>query len=289
MTVLLINKKSSAVINSFGAELKSYQTDLETELMWEGNPKIWGKTSPVLFPAIGSVMNNKTKINGTEYEMKKHGFARDMDFEFIEADSSKTKAVFVLKSTDETKANYPFDFEFRITYILNRDSLDIKYMVKNNSESNMPFCIGGHPAFAVANLNDYRLEFSEKETADTPVMDLHTRLFQNGNRIHRLKEQSTFRLNYHMFNNDVVYFDKIKSKAVSMLNSDNRGVKVEYRGFNSLGLWTPAGMKAGFLCIEPWCGCDDYDDDDGIFEHKKDIQILKCGETSIYSINISEI
>lgn len=48
--------------------------------MWCGDPAFWGKTSPVLFPAIGNVKNNKTIIDGKEISLTKHGFARDNTF-----------------------------------------------------------------------------------------------------------------------------------------------------------------------------------------------------------------
>ena len=59
MTTELKTGRSTAVIASEGAELKSLVID-GREIMWCGDPAYWGKTSPVLFPAIGNVRNNKT-------------------------------------------------------------------------------------------------------------------------------------------------------------------------------------------------------------------------------------
>ena len=77
-TISCLNSK--AVINSKGAELKSLILNGK-ELMWAGNPVFWGKTSPVLFPAVGGLKGGKTIIDGIEYHMTKHGFARDFEFE----------------------------------------------------------------------------------------------------------------------------------------------------------------------------------------------------------------
>ena len=65
-------KSNSAVITTKGAELKSLVLG-GRELMWEGNPAFWGKTSPVLFPAVGGLKNGRTVIDGIEYQMKMYG------------------------------------------------------------------------------------------------------------------------------------------------------------------------------------------------------------------------
>lgn len=79
MTTELTTKNAKAVIASEGAELKSLVIG-GREIMWCGDPAFWGKTSPVLFPAIGNVKNNKTIIDGKEISLTKHGFARDNTF-----------------------------------------------------------------------------------------------------------------------------------------------------------------------------------------------------------------
>ncbi|EKC55852.1 Galactose mutarotase, partial [human gut metagenome] len=53
MTTELTTKNAKAVIASKGAELKSLVIG-GREIMWCGDPAFWGKTSPVLFPAIGN-------------------------------------------------------------------------------------------------------------------------------------------------------------------------------------------------------------------------------------------
>lgn len=53
-----------------GAELVSLKKD-GTEFVWERDPKFWGKSSPVLFPFVGSIKDGKYKYNGKEYSMEK--------------------------------------------------------------------------------------------------------------------------------------------------------------------------------------------------------------------------
>ena len=64
-----------------GAELVSVKFN-GIEKMHDGE-SFWNRHSPVLFPIVGKLKNGKTIINGKEYEMGQHGFARDMEFEPI--------------------------------------------------------------------------------------------------------------------------------------------------------------------------------------------------------------
>lgn len=288
---------SRAVINSKGAELKSLTLG-GRELMWEGNPVFWGKTSPVLFPSVGGLKGEKTIIDGIEYHMTKHGFARDNEFELAyegdyESDRKKSIVCFSFHETAETLKMFPFKFTFSMQYQLTENKLEIIYEVVNNTFVPMPFCIGAHPAFACPGegkrFEDYRLVFQEKETVCSPVLDVKTRLFKESGAVWRLKNSNELKLSYSLFDNDVLYFRGIASKSVSLLDNENKGIKLSWDGFSSLGVWTPAGMKAGFVCIEPWCGCDDYENCSGDFRDKPEIQTCLPGASRYYVLTIETV
>ena len=275
--------KVKAVIDTKGAELKSLVID-GREIMWCSDPAFWGKSSPVLFPAIGNVRQNETEIYGKKIKLAKHGFARDYEYDISRCDDCS--AVFT-KSFKAEETGFPFDCSLSLTYSISGDSLVIDYEVTNDSDKDMPFCIGAHPAIACDNLDNCTIAFSEKETASTPVMNLDNRMFESGNRIERLVASDTLSLNYDMFDNDVVYFDDIKSDSVILKEGEKTLARIGWKGFTSLGLWTPAGKRAGFICIEPWCGSDDYDNDNGVFADKKGIQSAQSGKPQKYSMTIS--
>ena len=69
----------------------------------------------------------------------------------------------MLKSNKNTLTRYPFEFELYTTYRLDENKLTTIYKVINTGKSNMPFCIGGHPAFKIdyesLKNGDYYLEF----------------------------------------------------------------------------------------------------------------------------------
>ncbi len=285
-------KNNSAVINTKGAELKSLILG-GRELMWEGNPAFWGKTSPVLFPAVGGLKNGKAMIDGIEYRMTKHGFARDYEFECTEESQEAGIVAFSFHDNAETLKMFPFSFNFTMRYRLTENNLEILYEVTNKSSVPMPYCIGAHPAFACPaegkEFSDYRLVFQEKETVCSPVLDCKTRLFKENSAVWRLKNSNEYPLSYPIFDNDCLYFRNISSKSVSLLSDENKGVKISWDGFLSLGVWTPAGLNAPFVCLEPWCGCDDYENCSGDFRDKPEIQTCLPGATKYYVINIEAV
>lgn len=287
MRINLTNESVSAVIDTKGAELKSCRVG-ERELMWSGDEKYWGKNSPFLFPMIGNLRGGKTLIDGREYAIPKHGFARDNEFSAVK--KSETEAVFLFDSNEETKSCFPFDFTVSLTYRLLSDGTEIRYRVMNRSEREMPYCIGAHPAFAVEGAFDgCRLEFPQNETVKSPVMNLDTRMWEDHRRVTRLENERIFPLSFPLFDHDCVYFDTIRSKSCSLLFCSGRGVSVSWDGFETLGVWTPDHKNAPFLCLEPWCGCDDYDTDRGIFAEKRGIQTADPGETKEYRLSIKAI
>ena len=113
MRYILENDTLRVEIESFGAEIKSVKRKADgREYMWCGDPRYWGRTSPVLFPFVGAPKNKEYRYEGRTYPMGQHGFARDMEFT-LEAQEEKS-IWFVLSSTEETYVKYPFGFRLHI-------------------------------------------------------------------------------------------------------------------------------------------------------------------------------
>lgn len=285
MDIQLKNDNCTARIISKGAELKSLSVN-RRELMWRADPAFWGKTSPLLFPMIGTLRGGKTIIGGKEYKITKHGFARDLE---LSAESvSGTSVTFALEQNDYTLEMFPFDFKFTVTYTLKSDGITVTYRVKNNSEELMPFCIGAHPAFECdGEFTDYRLEFAKPETAAVPNYNLETGMHEENNRRPLLNNENVLPLKHELFYEDVCYFDKVISRSVMLLDKENKGVRVDYPDFTSLGVWQ--AKDAPFLCIEPWCGSADFDDATGVFSEKRGAVTLNAGEERAFTYSITAI
>ncbi|OJG81845.1 hypothetical protein RV14_GL002388 [Enterococcus ratti] len=85
MTVIIQNDQLIAEIAEHGAELISLKSkETAFEYIWQADPTYWGRHAPVLFPFVGRLKNDQYTYQGKTYDMRQHGFARDMDFEVIE-------------------------------------------------------------------------------------------------------------------------------------------------------------------------------------------------------------
>jgi galactose mutarotase-like enzyme len=143
----------------------------------------------------------------------------------------------------------------------------------------MPFSIGAHPAFAIANdFENYELQFEKSE--NLVVSKLENDLISNTTYTLPL-ENNSMPLTYSLFENDALIFKTIKSKSVTIAENKIPFLKVQYNDFPSLGIWTKS--QAPFICIEPWLGYADTIENNGNLEQKEGIQIL--GVNQIFETN----
>ena len=95
--ITIENDQIVARINPVGAELNSLVSKKSgLEYMWNGDPAVWGKYSPVLFPIVGTLKENRYLHDGRSYSLGRHGFAREKTFA-IESGNQKS-AGFLLSS-----------------------------------------------------------------------------------------------------------------------------------------------------------------------------------------------
>ena len=132
-------------ISLHGAELTSIRDSFGREFLWQADPAFWKRHSPVLFPIVGSLWDKHFRVNGREYEMGQHGFARDMDFRLVS--EREDEMWFELKSSPETLAKYPYKFTLRIGYRLEANKIHVMWEVSGDDSQTMRFQIGAHPAF----------------------------------------------------------------------------------------------------------------------------------------------
>jgi len=272
MNIVLQNKELTATINTKGAELISLKKTTR-EYIWEGNPKFWDKHSPILFPIVGTLKNGQYNYANKYYELSRHGFARDNDFHINE--TAQNKVEFSFSSSEETVKQYPFDFELKIIYLLEEDNLTIHYEVTNNGASDMPFSIGGHPAFALAgNFENYSLFFENDVSLIS--YSLENNLLSDHTTVLKLSD-GKLPLNYSLFENDALIIKKLESKKIQILESDKPLLEVLLHDFPNLGIWTK--NNAPFICLEPWFGYSDTLQSNGNLLEKEGIIILSPGKT----------
>lgn len=269
-----------------GGELISFKLDGEERIHQGENCKdengrvYWKRHSPILFPIVGKLKMNRTIIGGRVYEMYQHGFARDMDFEPItKLDNFHS---YVLKSNKNTNSKYPYDFELYTTYRLDENKLTTIYRVINTSPVNMPFGIGGHPAFKIdldeLQKGNYYLEFEENEDK-IHFLYLVDGLIGIDYAKNIIKDKKIIELDSKTFNNDAIIMKGLTSHKISLKNksSGKTLLTMDFTDFPYLALWSKP--NAPFLCIEPWYSTADNVKSTGVFIQKQDIILLKPKET----------
>lgn len=264
MRYVLENDTLRVEIDSFGAELKSVKNKATNqEYMWQGDPKYWGRTSPVLFPFVGRLKNDSFLHGGKTYEMKQHGFARDMEHQLL----SKTDDTiwFKLVTSNETLERFPFSFVLNIGYELKGNELKVLWEVSNNSvDKHMHFGIGAHPAFNCPIHGEdskagYKLYFAGVDKIHHHGNDLATGLSLDEDLVLPL-ENHRATITPEFFDRSTYIVEGRQTNEVGLEDPEgNRIVSVLF-DMPLFALWSPEGKNAPFLCIEPWCGrCDSVD------------------------------
>lgn len=271
-------------VNVKGAEvvhLSSQKTG--NEYMWSGDDKYWNRVSPVLFPFVGKLQGQRYQYEGRWYEnIPQHAFARDREFQVLE--QTQEEIWFELRSDEETKELYPFDFSFHIGYRLEERRLHVMWEVRNCDTKRMYFSIGAHPGFLCpqpgtrdVDWKGYSLDLGlAQETiqsgilTDQGVLSGRTKeiTLQNGRLL--LTEQ--------LFDEDALILDASEIRHVAIKNpGGGTYLNVEFDA-PLLGIWSPPGKKAAFVCIEPWYGRCDREGFDGTLQEREYGNVLGCGE-----------
>ncbi|MBR5268786.1 MAG: aldose 1-epimerase family protein, partial [Lachnospiraceae bacterium] len=95
-------KKGSVkgIVETRGGELVSFKNKEGKEYIWSGDPAYWTGRNPNLFPVVGNLKEGKVEINGKQYEMGRHGFARTSEFTVLE--QGEDYVIFELCESEET-------------------------------------------------------------------------------------------------------------------------------------------------------------------------------------------
>ena len=274
---ILENERLCVRVSDHGAELCSiYDKKEEREVIWTADPAYWNRHAPVLFPFVGKVNGGFYTYRGQKYPMGQHGFARDR--EFLCAKTGKDMAIHRLISDEESRKVYPFDFELEIVHKLKGTCVTVEWRVKNTGEGRMYFSIGGHPGFCVDRLIGARLVFEGQESLTRIAIDPAT-AGADADHPEILKlEEGRYQVGEHTFDRDALIFDGGQVKQVSLENPDGRRiVTMRCPDARSVGIWSPSGMQAPFICLEPWIGRCDNSGFSGELKDKFDIQVLEEG------------
>ena len=287
--VTLVNDIIAVSVKEHGAELCSIRKG-EVEYLWQADPAFWARHSPVLFPIVGAVWEGKYRVDGKEYPMGQHGFARDMDFTLV--NQTETEVRFRLESSEETLAKYPWPFVLEIAYRVHENKVDVIWEVTNPGEADMPFQIGAHPAFYYP---DYDKEtkdrgfFSFDRTEGIEYILISEKgCAETGVKYPMELKDGKLPLDTSSFDRDAFIIEDSQVKKVTLHRQD--GTPWLSMSFDAplVGLWSPPGKNAPFICIEPWYGRCDRAHFQGEYKDKDWVNTLAPGEkfSSVYTIEV---
>ena len=243
-----------------GAELRGWSV-AGVPLIWTPDLDMWTDTAPLLFPIVGWTRGGCVRVDGQTYPLGLHGFARTSSFD--RAGGGPDHASLILRSSAETRALYPFDFELEVTYRLSASTLFIDLAVRNVGRGPMPFACGLHPGFrwpfAGGTFEDYAVTFAEVEEPLVPVIGPGG-LFTSVRRPVALQGRR-LPLSAELFSREALCFLHARSRSLRFSHRDGAGISLALEGFPHLALWSrPPGR---FLSIEAWTGYGDVEDRDG--------------------------
>ena len=246
-------------IESLGAEMKSLKNNKTgQEYLWCADPKYWGRTSPVLFPLVGKYKDNKTFYHGQEITSGQHGFARDSEFEL----TSQTEDTiwFTLKDSEQTYAKYPFHFVLHVGYQILENTVKVMWKVENPDENPLYFSIGAHPAFncplkAGEKQSDYSLGFDTAAPLVSQTVGSDGFIAEETIMVH--PKDGKLAITKNLFDFDTLIFAEHQTHRVSLLTPDGKEYVAVSFTAPLVGIWSPVGKDAPFICIEPWYGRSD--------------------------------
>lgn len=192
---------------------------------------------PILFPICGNLPDNTYTVNGKQYTLKQHGFARDLPWEVTnQVTQDKDSLTITLSSNEQTRTVYPFDFKLAFTYQIEGNTLEIKQQYTNLSTEPMPFSTGFHPYFLTVDKTQLKFEIPGQEYQDQITKETHS---FNGD---------------FDFNRDEidVAFKQLSGKSATVTDHARKlKLTLEYDDtYSILVFWTIKGKD--YYCLEPW-------------------------------------
>ncbi|HZH12181.1 MAG TPA: aldose 1-epimerase family protein [Microvirga sp.] len=285
MSITIANPLLKAQISELGAELVELQDEAGHDLLWNGDPAFWSGRSPLLFPIVGRLRDDKILVDRRAYSIRKHGFARTSRFEIVDAGPESCRLR--LSASDVTRELYPFDFRLDMTYRLDGARLILAASVLNPEDRPIPVSFGFHPALRWplpygGERNEHEIRFEAAELAS-----LHTLSDELLGPATRPTPVEGNRLPLHddLFRYGALVWSELASRKVRYGVPGRRSMTVSFPRMPHLGIWTKPG--AGYVCIEPWQGYASPADFEGELRDKPGIVMIPPGESRDFSMEIA--
>ncbi len=267
---------------SKGAELKRlFNKVWNKEMLWLGDEKLWNRSAPILFPIVGTLIDNEFSYEEKTFTLNRHGFARDQ--EFICKHCGENELEFLLMTNKDMYKTYPFIFELLVHYRIVESTLTITYTVKNLDKKDMFFSIGAHPGFDLKLADNYEIIFDKEPKS-------YFQLNENG----QVKldtpvdfQQNNLNITKDLFKKDALIFKDSKIKAIELRDKKSKdSIVVKCNQASFWGIWGHPSNQ--FVCIEPWAGVTDVVGHNKKIEEKIGIVKLAAGSEYKFQFEIEQ-
>lgn len=282
----IASERLSAAINPFGAELSSLRDAKGRELMTDADPAFWSGRAPLLFPIVGRLMDDRYRLDGKDYGLPQHGFARHQPFDLIE--QAPSRAVFRLTDNEGTRAIYPFAFALDAAFTLHDATLAMDVTVTNTGGSDMPASFGFHPAFAWplpygAPKEAHRIVFACDEPGRLAAIVKGG--WMDADAWDSPVEGRVLHLRDALFERDALVWNPVRSQSLAYGADGGPQIICDFPDTPALGLWMKPGGR--YLCIEPWHGIADPWGFAGEIWEKPLIQRYAPGQSRTFSMQVT--
>ena len=289
---------SSVMIDRMGCELIGYRVKdsrgREIGLMYrdsqaEKPESGWKNHATVLFPIVGGLKNNQSRLGATVIKSPgNHGVARRSLFSLIEtAQQDNATARYRLRANDYTREYYPFDFQLDLTFTLQGKILTVRFEIVNPGSMPLHYCFGWHPGFRTpviagkgkkggcrlvfpeGKIRKYRNNEHCRLTGETEIIDV-------GGPLEWTEQELEATLMYEI--------DDPALRTVTLEDpASGVSIRVDFPEMPHLGFWSEPGDE--FICIEPWQGMDDHEDQEP-FDEKAGVVMLAPGGRDMRTIRV---
>jgi galactose mutarotase-like enzyme len=208
--------------------------------------------------------------------MPQHGFARILDFEVM--DHGESDARLRLTDSAETRAHYPFPFEFEVHIGLAPGAVRLDFVVSNTGERPLPYALGYHPAFPwpfdAQDKAGHEVVFDRPEDPRAPLIT-GSGLLDPTLRSVPL-DGARLPLSPSLFEKGALVFRNARSRRMRFLSPSGTAIALEAPSCSHLALWTKP--TAPFLSMEAWTGHADWMGFTGELAERASIRLLAPGD-----------
>lgn len=275
-------------VDTRGAEAVDIQNRRTgARMLWCGDPAVWARHAPILFPYTGKLTGGTMIAKGMEYAGGQHGFARDVEHKLIR--TTADTLVLELQANPETLRRWPYAFVLRSTFTLSGNTLHHSLTVENPVEKELHFGIGFHPAFAIPfderhKTTDYEFRFDETES---PLcVSAQPGGLLNGHCYYLAHNTKVIPLTDDLFQNDSHCMVNLRSRSVAIVEKDTgRYIRCQVEGFPYVLLWSAKTKPLRFVCIEPWHSLTGEENASREWTQRPAAACLQCGENFSTSLS----